>query len=195
VKRAIPAHGIIPLFDATMILLQRIVEIVVTLMEHVTSKDLANGTWIGAVPIRDDEFWSTTNYFKCLLEKLLCSIHIAFLAYHRVNQVSITINGTIERAPVPVHFDVRFIDMPGGSCLSMSLFPSLVCYQGSKAGLRVSNGLMCEYEATLQEYLGQIPQARLVAQPPQDNKQNEIRRVFQKIEGCACAFIERAVAD
>jgi hypothetical protein len=53
---------------------------------------------------------------------------------------------------------------------------------------------MCKHEAALQEHLGQISQAQLIAKPPQDNEQNDISRVFQKSEGCACAFIERAAA-
>jgi hypothetical protein len=39
-----PTHGIITLFDTTMILFQKIVEIVIAPMENITTKGLANGT-------------------------------------------------------------------------------------------------------------------------------------------------------
>ncbi len=68
--------------------------------------------------IRRDLLWRVTDHLECLLEKALRCIHISLLAQHGVNEVSVTINGTIEVAPIPVHFDVRFIDMPTGACLS-----------------------------------------------------------------------------
>jgi hypothetical protein len=46
-------HGIVTLFDATVILFQLIVEIMITLMENVLTKDLANCTGVRTVSIRD----------------------------------------------------------------------------------------------------------------------------------------------
>jgi hypothetical protein len=62
-----------------------------------------------------------------LLKKALGRIHVALLAEHRVNQIAITIDGSIERAPFPF-FDVDrgFINVPGDSCLSTSFCPQRV---------------------------------------------------------------------
>lgn len=41
---------------------------------------------------------------------------------------------------------------------------------------------MSKFNAALQEHLGQIPQAQLVAQPPEDNQKNDIGGIFEKVE-------------
>jgi hypothetical protein len=77
-----PAHGVVPLFDATMILFYYIVEIMAAAVENATTKRLANGTRVGVMPIRCDSLWCTTHCLEGLLEKALCCIHIALRAQH-----------------------------------------------------------------------------------------------------------------
>jgi hypothetical protein len=72
--------------------------------------------------------------------------------------------------------------MPEGSCLSTSLFAELIRNERCETSFPVSNGFMREEKATFQEYLRQIPQAQLVAQPPKNNEKHNIGGVFQKVE-------------
>ena len=87
--------------------------------------------------------------------------------------------------------DIRFIDMPGFAGLAVSPSTQLIRHERGKTGFPVSNRLMGEHKAALQEHLGQITQAQLVAQPPEDNEQDDIGGVFQKVEGGARAFIRK----
>jgi hypothetical protein len=103
-----------------MILFNEIVEIMALLVENVTAKNLANGTWIGTMSIRRDSLWCMIDHLECVLEKALHCIHVSLLAHHGINEVPIMINRTREGAPVPMHFSVYFIDMPAGACLSTS---------------------------------------------------------------------------
>ena len=96
-----------------MILFHYIVEVVITVVENFTTKGLTNGAWIGAMTISRHPFWSMTNCLESLLEKSLRGIHIALLAQHGINQVAISINGTIEVAPLPMNFDGGLIHIPG----------------------------------------------------------------------------------
>jgi hypothetical protein len=54
--------------------------------------------------------------------------------------------------------------------------------------------LVRKFKATLEEHLGQIPETELVAQPPYDNKHDDIGWIFEVVEGSASPFIEAPVA-
>ncbi len=90
-----------------MILFDEIIEVMVGLMKNIMTKCFADGAWVGVVPVRYDPLWSMTHRFKRLPEKAFRGLHVSFLAQHRVNQVPITINGTIQVTPFPVHFHIR----------------------------------------------------------------------------------------
>jgi hypothetical protein len=64
----------------------------------------------------------------------------------------------------------------------MSLDTQLICYEWGKAPFPVSNRLIREFKATFREYLSQIAQTQLLPQPPQNDKQDHIGRIFQKVE-------------
>jgi hypothetical protein len=106
-------HRVVSLFDATVVLLQSIVEVGVTTMENIAPQRLSDRTGIGAMTICGHSLWRMTHRLECLLEKALRCIHIALLAHHRVNQIPVTINGSREITPFPVDTHVGFIDMPG----------------------------------------------------------------------------------
>jgi hypothetical protein len=89
-----------------------------------------------------------------------------------------------------MHADIRFIDVPGFAGLSASLDPELIRYERGKARFPVSNGLMGELKAPLQEHLRQIPQTQLVPQPPENDEKDDISGIFQKVEGSPRALVE-----
>jgi len=133
-----------------MILFYEIVEIVVGLVENIIAKRFADGAWVGAMSVRRNELWGMANCLECLLKKALGRIHIALLAEHGINQVPITINGTIQVTPFSLHARpyVR-INMPAGSSLSISLSPKLIRNLWGKTSFPVSNGFMRKHPTTL----------------------------------------------
>jgi hypothetical protein len=54
---------------------------------------------------------------------------------------------------------------------------------------------MREHETAFQKHLSHIMQAQLLAQTPQNNQQNDISRVFQKVERGTGALIEDALTS
>jgi hypothetical protein len=82
VKLPNPTHGVGALFDATVVLLQSSVEILVLSMENVIAKDLADRTWVRTVPIGGHSLWSMTGRLEGLLEKALGGVHISLLTEH-----------------------------------------------------------------------------------------------------------------
>src|SRR5258708_16286617 len=105
---------------------------------------LAYRPWIGTMPICGDRLWCMANHSDCLLEKSLSCLHISFLTQHGIHQIAIVVDSSIEITPLPVHFEIGFIDIPGFSCLAAALCPQLVRDQGSKTLFPVSNRLMRE---------------------------------------------------
>jgi hypothetical protein len=114
-------HRVVALFDAPMILFQSIVQIRIAAMENVATKCFANRSWIGAMPIGRDLFWSMADHHESLCEKALGSLHISLLTEHELNEIAIPINSTVEIAPPSMHFHIGFIHMPRDSCLPSSL--------------------------------------------------------------------------
>jgi hypothetical protein len=47
----------------------------------------------------------------------------------------------------------------------------------------------------LQKHFSKISQAQLVSEPPQDNQENHISGIFQKVERRSCALVEEALAS
>jgi hypothetical protein len=182
------------LFDPSVVLLDAIVEIVIAAMSHLISQDLTDGTWVGIMPIGCHPFWDRADDGESLLEKALGCLHISLLAQPRVSQVAIPIDGTIEITPFAMDTDVCFVHIPGRSGLATTLGTQLIRNEWSKTGFPVPNCLMSELEAALQKHLGEITQAQLVPQPPEDNEQDNIGGVFEKVEGSARAFVESALA-
>jgi hypothetical protein len=125
----------------------------------------------------------------------LANHNITFLAQARINQVAVGINSAVQRTPFPFDPDVGFIYVPGPPCLSASFGPQLLCKKWSKPRFPLPNRLMREHPSSLKEYLGEVSQTQLVPEPPQDNQENHIGGVFQKMKRCSCPLIEGLLAS
>src|SRR5438046_2380202 len=96
------------------------------------AKRFANRTRVGIMTISCYSFWSMSNHLDGLLEKTLGRFHVPLLAQKRIDQIAIPIDGAVKIAPFPMHFEVRFIDVPRLPGLSSALGPQLVRQQRSK---------------------------------------------------------------
>lgn len=108
------------LLDPSMVLLQPIIEILVGPMLNVAAHYLAYCSWIGRMAVRRHLIGNMANDINRLLEKLLGRLHVPLLAQPRINQIAIPIDGPVQITPLPMHLHVRFINIPGGPCLSTS---------------------------------------------------------------------------
>jgi len=79
-KATKPAHGVVALLDATMILLHSIVEVRITAMDDVATKRLADGTRVGIMAIGGHPLRGMTDHLDSLLEKPFRRLHIALFA-------------------------------------------------------------------------------------------------------------------
>jgi hypothetical protein len=120
-------HRRVPLFNATMILLQSIVERGVPAVNYGMAQYLADGTRRGVMTIRRDPLGGMANRLEGLLEKSLGRVQISLLTQHGVNQVAVTVESPREGAPFSLDFHIRFINVPRGPCLSTSSRSKLIC--------------------------------------------------------------------
>jgi hypothetical protein len=139
-----------------MVLFQLLVEILMTSVENVYAKDLADRTWVPTVPICGSSLWSMTTCPQGLLEKALSGVPISLVAEHGVKQIAILINGTIHGAPRSLDSSRGLLNVPAGPCLSATPHPQLISYQGSTSGLPVAHRLMRKHKTAFQEDLGKI---------------------------------------
>ncbi len=72
-------------------------------MEHRVTKGLTDRTRVGVMPIGRHALWCVPNGFERLPEKALDCFHIPFLAQHAINQIPISVDGTIQITPLPMH--------------------------------------------------------------------------------------------
>src|SRR5262249_6927132 len=107
-------------------------------------------------------------------------------------------------APAPIDPEVRLVRVPLRTALPVPLGPQPVSEQRGEAGLPLAHRLVREDEAALEEHLGQVAQAQLVAQPPEDHQQDEVGRVLQVVvrragplvaDPATCRAAEGAVAQ
>src|SRR5258708_32361393 len=187
-------HRIVLLFNPTMILFQLIIEVFTCAMLHMITHDLVYCSWIGSMPIGCYLLRSRANHSNCLLEKSLSCLHIPLFAQHGIYQIAIVINRPVQIAPLPMNLEIRFIDVPGSPCLPIPLSSQLVRKQRGKSSFPIPDRFVGESPSTLQKHFSHITKTQFVAQTPNDDKEDDIRRVFEVVEGGARALVKQVFA-
>jgi hypothetical protein len=101
-----PAHRTVATFDAAMILLQPVVEILAVAVPHTCAQRRPDRAGIAVVPIRSDLIRRDAGDHLGGFEERLRGGHVAVLAEHHVDQRAGAIDGAVEITPVPMHLDV-----------------------------------------------------------------------------------------
>jgi hypothetical protein len=63
-----------------------------------------------------------------------------------------------------------------------------------KFGFPITHRLIAEDEPADQKHFGQIPEAELVAKPPEHHQSNDITRVLGPVQQASAAFVELLAA-
>jgi len=90
---------------------------------------------------------------------------------------------------------IGLVGVPLFARFTPSLGAQPLCQQRGEARLPLADGLVREGEAARQEHLGEVTQAELVAETPEDNEQRDVGRNLQVVERRARALIESATAE
>src|SRR5207247_1223448 len=94
---------ILALLSSSMVLFSLSIEIGIGPMSNSISHNFSYCTWIRTMSIRCDMLWDVTTDLKGLREELLGCLHIALFAEPRIDQIAISINGSIQGAPLSMN--------------------------------------------------------------------------------------------
>ena len=180
------------LLDAPLILFQPVTEIPIAAVDDLSAECSVEGVGVGIMPVCGHAIRSVADDGTSPAEEALGHLQMARRAEQRIDQVAVPIDSPVQVAAPTVDFDVGLVNRPGTASLAPSLGPELLGEQQGKALLPLAHGLMDEHEAKLQKYLGEMPQAQLVAEAPEHDRQDDVRRVLKKVEGCSSALVEAA---
>ena len=141
-------------------------------------------------PVRD-------NIGDCLggLEERLRSRHVTVLAEHHVDQRAVAVDGAIEIAPMPVHLDVRLVNVPALPDPTASATAQTFSQYGRELGFPVADRLVTEHDAADQEHLRQVAQAEFIAQPPEHHERDDVGRILGPVQQAPAALIELLAAS
>src|SRR6266702_6055049 len=133
-------------------------------MGYVVAHCLTYCSRIGRMPIGRHLLRNMANDNNGLPKKPFCGGHVPLFTQQRIDHIAFPIDGTVEVTPFSIHFDVRFIYIPGSSCLPTSLRPQLLGNKGSESCFPNPDCFMCERKAALEKHVSEITQTQLGAQ-------------------------------
>ena len=161
-------------------------------MLDVVAEHFPNRTRIRIVPITGYLPRSSLYNGESATEEALGCRHIPRRAEHRVDQVAFAINGTVQIAPFPFDLQIRFVDVPAPSHLSLTLATQVLSQQRCKPFFPLPHRFVSEFVATHQKHADEVAQAELEQQSEDDDLKHDIGRELKMIEGRTGAFIEPA---
>ena len=119
---------------------------------------------------------------------------VTVLAQHDVDQGAVAIDRAIQIPPSATHPDIRLINVPAGAHPAFASPTQVLGQCRRELGLPIPHRLVAEDEPAGQEHLRQIPQAQLVAQPPEHHEGDDITRILRPVEHAGAALVELLAA-
>src|SRR5919202_1523216 len=179
-------------FHAPMILFQSVILVYAGPVHDVTPQCRADGTRVGAVPVRGDTLGRDTGDRLGRAEEGLGCGHVAVFAEHGVDQPAVTVDGAIQIAPPATNLQVRLVHMPvptTGAAPTAPALAELVGQQWRELRLPLADCFVTEDDAADQEHLGQVAQGQAVAQLPQHHQGDDVRGVVGVVQYTAAALV------
>lgn len=93
---------------------------------------------------------------------------VAVLAQQRIDEVAVAVDGAVEIAPAASDLHVGFVEIPGDTPTATAFFPQPSGEERSEAAFPLADRLVRDAEAADEEEFGDITQAELVAEAPED---------------------------
>ena len=118
------------------------------------------------------------------------SMLVPVRAEHGVEEHPLAVDGAIERAPAPGDFHVGLVQVPGAAGVAAPLRSPPIREQRGEADLPGADRLVADLEAALEEQLGDVPEAELIAETPEHGEQHDVGRVLEIVERGAGPLVE-----
>src|ERR1700730_9396132 len=180
--------------DAAVILLKSVAQIATCPMPHMAAELGPDCPGIGIVAVRGDPIRGYASHRLCPSKEGLGGGEVAVLTQHHVDQGAGAIDCAIQIPPTTTHPNGCLVDVPASADFAFSEPTQVLSQCWDKFGFPITDGLIAEDEPADQEHFGQIPQAELVAKPPQHHESNDITRVLGSVQEAGAALIELLAA-
>ncbi len=156
----------------------------------------------------DSSRWPASHFSTAFRETPNSSAKPAYISQILVRRVSMAlpkgivwlvvselIDSSIEITPLAFYLEIGLIRMQLFPGLAFALgFQRLSKYR-SEALFPLAHGLMGKLKAACEKHFGQVPEAQLVAQSPENHEKYDLGRIVHIIKWAASSFIIRAIAD
>src|SRR3954454_13723320 len=187
-------HGSIAAFDAPVVLLQPVVQVGTGPVPHALAQLGADRPGVAVVAIgRDPVRCHPSHRFGRPKERLRC-FHVAVFTEQHVDQGPVPVDGAVEIAPAPMHFQVRFIDIPAAAYRAAPAPAQLLGQGRGEFGFPLPDRFIAEHDAAHGEHLGQIAQAQLVAQAPEHHEGDDVGGILGPVQQSVGALVELLAA-
>jgi len=123
--------------------------------------------------------------------------HVAVLAQHGVDQVTVPVDRPIQVAPASPDLQVGLVNVPGataGAALPAPALPQFIRQRRCEPGFPVADRLVAEHDATKEEHLGQVAQGQAVAQALEHHQRDHVARVLRPVQFPRAALVEPSAA-
>jgi hypothetical protein len=125
-------HWSVAPFDAAVVLLQPVIQVSTGSVPHAFAQRGADRPGVAVVAVCRDPVRCHAGHRLGRAEERLSGRHVAVLAEQHVDQVPVPVDGAIEIAPAPVHFQVCLIDGPAAAHLAAPAPPQILGQGGGE---------------------------------------------------------------
>ncbi len=169
-----PAQRPITPLHAPVILFHDIVFGPATAMNHLQAQRLTSGARGGVVAVGRHLRGALPDHLLRVGEEACGRVPLTGHAEHRLHQIPVRIDRAVERAPYALDRHRRLICVPLSARFAAPLTPSLRGQQRRDQRLPLPHRLVSEDKAPLQDHLGQVPRAEIVAEPPKHHQEDAV---------------------
>ncbi len=131
-QRSRSLDRLIALFDATVILLDPIVEVRVAPRHDLLAHCFTDRAWIGVMALGGHPLRRLPSNIQCSFEEAFRRVPIPMLTQHQVDEIAVSIDDAVEVLPRAADADICFIGMPRASSLALPLDTYLTVMRGAK---------------------------------------------------------------
>jgi hypothetical protein len=164
---------------------------------HSFAQDAADRLWIGAMAIRRHPLRTKAHGRPGRAEECLCGPHVAVLAQHGVDQVSVTVDCPVEIAPSAADLQVGLVNIPadpGASPCPATPFTQFIAHDGKQRRLPVADGLVADLNPAQRHDLAEVAQRQPVVPPAEHDEGDDVARQRGPVQHAMTALVELPTA-
>ena len=149
-----------------VVLLDAVGQGLIASVSHRSPQDPADRPPVGRMGISRDALRLALGHVDQAPQEAPGSMLVPVRAAHGVEEHPLAVDGAIERAPAPGDLHVGLVQGPGAAGVAAPLRAPPIREQRGEAALPGADRLVAALEAALEEPLGDVPDAALIAETP-----------------------------